>query len=201
MTMERRVVLTARGAMTSLVLVLAVFVAFTSAASAQTRKELRVGVPGMVATLDPVASVDGAGPLIARQVFDTLVAYREGTTDVDPALATRWAVSRDGLTWTFTLRDGVRFHDGSPVTPAEVAASFQRAQSRDGAVWPALLRGRPGVVKEVRAADAHSVQFILVQPYAPLLTVLAHPGFGIARSGGASDGRAVLVGTGPFRVV
>jgi len=201
MTMKRRVVLAAPRAMTSLVLVLALFVAFTSETCAQTRKELRVGVPGVPAALDPGATVDGAGPLIARQVFDTLVAYREGTTDVDPALATRWAVSRDGLTWTFTLRDGVRFHDGSPVTPTEVAASFLRAQSREGAVWPTLLRGRPGVVKEVRASDAHSVQFVLVQPYAPLLTVLAHPGLGVARMFTASDGTNRFVGSGPYRIV
>jgi len=201
MAMKRRVVLAALHAMTSLVLVLALFVLFAPAAFAQTRKELRVGVAGVPSALDPAASVDGAGPLIARQVFDTLVAYREGTTDVDPALATRWAVSRDGLTWTFTLRDGVRFHDGSAVTPAEVAASFQRIQAREGAVWPTLLRGRPGVVKEVRASDAHSVQFILVQPYAPLLTVLAHPGLGVARMFTASDGTNRFVGSGPYRIV
>jgi peptide/nickel transport system substrate-binding protein len=190
-----------RHALTSLVLLLALFVVIPFHASAQTRKELRVGVAGVPAALDPALNLEGAGPLIARQVFDTLVAYREGTTDVDPALATRWAVSRDGLTWTFTLRDGVRFHDGSPVTPAEVAASFQRIQARDGAVWPTLLRGRPGVVKEVRASDAHSVQFTLVQPYAPLLTVLAHPGLGVARMTTASDGTIRFTGSGPYRIV
>jgi peptide/nickel transport system substrate-binding protein len=190
-----------RHALTSLVLLLALFVALPFDASAQTRKELRVGVDGVPAALDPGLNLEGAGPLIARQVFDTLVAYREGTTDVDPALATRWAVSRDGLTWTFTLRDGVRFHDGTPVTPGDVAASFQRIQARDGAVWPTLLRGRPGVVKEVRASDAHSVQFTLVQPYAPLLTVLAHPGLGVARMTTAVDGTTRFTGSGPYRIV
>ena len=194
-------VLAVRRAMTSLVLLLALFVVLPSDAAAQTRKELRVGVAGIPAALDPAANLDGAGPLIARQVFDTLVAYREGTTDVDPALATRWAVARDGLTWTFTLRDGARFHDGSPVTAAEVAASFQRIQAREGAVWPTLLRGRPGVVKEVRASDTHSVQFVLVQPYAPLLTVLAHPGLGVARTATGADGTTRFIGSGPYRIV
>src|SRR5207249_471122 len=82
--------------------------------------------------------------LPARQVFDTLVAYRAGTPDVEPALATRWSVSRDGLTWSFTLRDGVRFHDGTPLTAAEVAGSFTRQFRPEGAgtavVWPALFR-------------------------------------------------------------
>src|SRR5919109_371074 len=184
--------------MTSFVLLLALFVASPGHAGAQARKELRIGVVGLPAQLDPTAALEGAGPLVARHVFDTLVMFRDGSTEVDPALATRWNVSRDGMTWTFWLREGARFHDGTPITGPEVAASFQRQMAADapGAVWPALLRGRPGVVKEVRAVDARTIQFVLLQPYAPLLTVLAHPGFGIAR--GAGDR---LVGTGQYRVV
>jgi len=182
--------------MTSFVLLLALFVAPPTAA--QARKELRVGVVGLPTLLDPAIALDGAGALVARQVFDTLVAYRDGSTEVDPALATRWSVSRDGLTWTFSLREGARFHDGTPVTGGEVAASFQRQLAPDapGAVWPALLRGRPGVVKDIRALDARTVQMTLLQPYAPLLTVLAHPGFGIARASADK-----LIGSGPYRIV
>jgi peptide/nickel transport system substrate-binding protein len=190
-------------AMTSLVLILTLFVAAATVADAQARKELRVGVAGIPAQLEPGAALEGPAPLIARQVFDTLVAYREGSTEVESALATRWAVSRDGLVWTFTLRENVRFHDGTAVTGQEVAAAFQRELRPDaaGAVWPALLRGRPGVVKTVRAVDARTVQFVLVQPYAPLLTVLAHPGLGVARMVSSADGSARFVGSGPYRVV
>ncbi|OGL11468.1 MAG: hypothetical protein A3I17_08935 [Candidatus Rokubacteria bacterium RIFCSPLOWO2_02_FULL_72_37] len=168
------------------------------------RREVRVGVPGVPAVLDPALALEGAVPLIARQVFDTLVAYREGTTDVEPALATRWTVSRDGLVWTFSLREGVRFHDGAPLTAAEVAASFERslrpeAQAAAGA-WPPLLRGAPGVVKEVRALDPRTLQVVLVQPYAPLLTVLAHPGLAVARAVAGAEG-VRFVGSGPYRVV
>jgi len=174
-------------------------------APAQARRELRVGVAGVPATLDPASALDGATPLIARQVFDTLVAYREGSTDVDPALATRWAVSRDGLTWSFTLRNGVTFHDGYPVTPAEVAASLSRHLKPDpGApqtAWAALLRGVPGVIKEVRAADRSTVNIVLVQPYAALLTVLAHPAMSITRVSSPVDGQTRMVGSGPYRVV
>src|SRR5437867_348030 len=139
--------------------------------SAQARKELRVGVAGVPTTLDPAGAIDGAVPLIARQVFDTLVAFREGSTDIEPALATRWAVSKDGLTWTFWLREGVKFADGAPLTAGEVAASFSRGLKADPAAppaaWAALLRGVPGVIKDVRASDARTVQIVLVQPYAP----------------------------------
>ena len=164
------------------------------------RREVRVGIPGLPAAVDPAMALDGALPLVARQVFDTLVAYREGTTDVEPALATRWSVSRDGLVWSFTLRDGVKFHDGAPLTARDVAASFERLMRAEAGVptaWAALFRGVPGVVKDVRAPDARTVQLALVQPYAPLLTALAHPALGIAR--GSDPAR--LIGTGPYRVV
>jgi peptide/nickel transport system substrate-binding protein len=177
----------------------------SAVASAQGRRELRIGVAGVPAALEPAAALDGAMPLICRQVFDTLVVYREGSTEVDPALATRWAVSRDGLTWSFTLRNGVTFHDGTPVTAAEVAASLGRHLKPDPAApataLAALLRGVPGVIKEVRAADRSTVNVVLVQPYAALLTVLAHPAMSIARQGAPVDGVPRLVGSGPYRVV
>src|SRR5688572_9561252 len=146
-------------AMTSFLLLLALFVASPAPAQAQMRKELRVGVVGLPVQVDLATAMDGAAPLVARQVFDTLVAFRDGSTEVDPALALRWSVSRDALVWTFTLREGVRFHDGTPVTGAEVAVSFQRQLAPDaqGVVWPALMRGRPGVIKDVRAPDARTV--------------------------------------------
>lgn len=173
--------------------------------AAPPRREVRLGLAGLDPVADPVLALDGAGPLIARQVFDTLVAYREDSTDVEPALATRWTVSRDGLTWTFVLRDGVRFHDGTPLTAADVVASFDRhlrsgEPQRPPPIWTALLRGTPGVVREVRTTDPRTVQFVLSQPYAPLLTVLAHPGFGVVRVVAGPDGAGRLVGTGPYRV-
>src|SRR3989454_3497964 len=169
------------------------------------RRELRIGAPGVPSALDPGAALEGAAPLIARQVFDTLVAWREGSTDIEPALATRWNASRDGLVWSFTLREGVRFHDGSPLTALDVAVSFDRQLRPDaqiaGRAWPALLRGAPGVVKEVRAPNARTVEIALMQPYAALLTVLAHPGLAVAKYSAAADGGGRFVGTGPYRVV
>lgn len=158
-----------------------------------------MGLAGLPPAVEPGTALEGPAALVARQVFDTLVAYREASTDIEPALATRWQVSRDGLLWTFTLREGVRFHDGTPLSAAEAVASFQRLlrlAPLHTTVWAALLRGAPGVVREVRAADARTVQIALVQPYAPLLTALAHPGFGVAREVPGAG----LVGTGPFRV-
>jgi len=165
---------------------------------------LRVGLPSIPAVLDPATALDGAVPLIARQVFETLVQYREGSSDVEPGLATSWTVSRDGLQWTFRIRDGVRFHDGTPLTARHVAESLDRiivpahplAPSPNPA-GPRLLRGSPGVVKEILTPDQRTVQINLLLPYAPLLTVLAHPVFSVAHSG---TGAMRWIGTGPYSV-
>jgi peptide/nickel transport system substrate-binding protein len=175
--------------------------------AAQGRRELRIGVPGLPAAVDPATALEGATPILSRHVFDTLVQYRDATTDVEPALATRWTVSRDGLVWSFTIRDQVRFHDGAPVHAADVVASFDRhLRAEEGKpptapVWAALLRGVPGVVKAIRATDPRTLQIVLTQPYAPLLTVLAHPGFGVVRQVTGSDGIVRLIGSGAYRVV
>src|SRR5215470_8218458 len=178
---------------------------FAQAPPTPVRRELRIGAPGVPAAVDPGAALDGINALIARQVFDTLVAWREGSTDIEPALATRWAASKDGLVWSFTLRDGVRFHDGSPLTALDVAVGYERQLRPEapaaGRAWSALLRGIPGVVKEVRAPNTRTVEFVLAQPYAALLTVLAHPALAVAKYSTAADGSGRFIGSGPYRVV
>jgi peptide/nickel transport system substrate-binding protein len=163
---------------------------------------LRVGLPSVPAGLDPATVLEGPVSVIARQVFDTLVQYRDLTSDVEPGLASRWSVSRDGLTWTFRLREGVHFHDGTALTAQHVVESLDRVVRPDApgapnpnAAAPRLLRGTPGVVKEIRAVDARTVQISLLLPYAPLPTVLAHPAFSIVL---ASRAGQRWVGTGPF---
>jgi len=163
---------------------------------------LRVGLPSIPTSLDPATALEGPVSVIARQMFDTLVQYRETTSDIEPGLATQWSVSRDGLVWTFRLRDGVRMHDGTAVTAQLVVEALGRvilpnatnAPSPNPAA-PRLVRGTPGVIKEIRAVDARTVQIALLQPYAPLPAVLAHPAFSIILP--SSVGQH-MVGTGPF---
>jgi peptide/nickel transport system substrate-binding protein len=187
------------------VLVLAVLAALATPAPAEAQGvPLRVGLPSIPSALDPATALEGSVPLIARQVFDTLVQYREGSSDVEPGLATSWAVSRDGLHWTFRIRDGVRFHDGTPLAARHVAESLDRVIVPGHPLAPSpnpapsrFLRGSPGVVKEILTPDQRTVQINLVLPYAPLLTVLAHPVFSVALSG---TGAMRWIGTGPYSV-
>ncbi len=187
------------------VLVLAVLAALAPAAPAEAQGvPFRVGLPSIPAAVDPATALEGSVPLIARQVFDTLLQYREGSSDVEPGLAVSWTVSRDGLQWTFRIRDGVRFHDGTPLTARHVAESLDRIIVPGHPLAPSpnpapsrLLRGSPGVVKEILTPDQRTVKINLALPYAPLLTVLAHPVFSVAHSG---TGAMRWIGTGPYSV-
>ena len=76
--------------------------------------------------LDPALVSDGESFRIARQIFESLVALKPGTTTLVPELATKWRVGRDSKTWTFNLRRGVKFHDGTPFNSAAVCANFNR---------------------------------------------------------------------------
>jgi len=166
---------------------------------------LRVGLPSIPTSLDPATALEGPISVIARQIFDTLVQYREVTSDIEPGLATQWSVSRDGLAWTFRLREGVRFQDGTPLTAQHVVESLDRViqpnaprAPQPNVAAPRLVRGTPGVVKSIRATDARTVQISLLLPYAPLPAVLAHPAFSIVLAGAAGQR---WVGTGPFALV
>ncbi len=168
---------------------------------------LRVVLASLPTALDPALAIDGPAAMIARQVFDTLVRYRDGSSDVEAGLAAQWSVSRDGLAWTFRLRDGVRFHDGTPLTAAHAAASLERqvfpghAQAPAGPTMaPRVFRGAPGVIKEIKALDGRTLRIQLAQPYAPLLTVLAHPAMGIALPAPAEAGGSRWIGSGPLAV-
>jgi peptide/nickel transport system substrate-binding protein len=76
--------------------------------------------------LDPALVSDGESFRITKQIYEGLVELKPGTTQLQPKLATRWTPSRDGKTWTFTLRRGVKFHDGTPFNSAAVCANFNR---------------------------------------------------------------------------
>ncbi len=163
---------------------------------------LRVGLPSVPASLDPATALEGPVSVIARQIFDTLVQYRDVTSDIEPGLAAQWSVSRDGLLWTFRLREGVRFHDGTALTAQQVVESLDRVIQPNAAhapspnvAAPRLVRGTPGVIKEIRAVDARTLQISLLLPYAPLPVVLAHPAFSIVL---ASSAGQRWIGTGPF---
>jgi peptide/nickel transport system substrate-binding protein len=84
------------------------------------------GAPGAPDNFDPLFAQDGETFRPARQMYDTLITYKQGTSELEPALATEWSSNPDGTEWTFTLREGVTFHDGTPFNAEAVCFNFNR---------------------------------------------------------------------------
>jgi peptide/nickel transport system substrate-binding protein len=95
-------------------------------------------------TLDPAIDYETAGSEISQNVYETLVFYkRDSATEFIPMLASDWTESEDGLTYTFTIRDGVTFHNGDPLTASDVAYSIQRVLLNGDTNSPSLLLSEP----------------------------------------------------------
>ena len=95
-------------------------------------------------TLDPALDYESAGLTIIQNVYEPLVFYdKENPTAYVPMLATEWNVSDDGLTYTFTIREGVTFHEGGELTPEDVAYTFQRGILQGGTASPQWLLTEP----------------------------------------------------------
>lgn len=123
-------------------------------------------------------------------MFDSLLEYKEGTTEVQGSLAESWTVSEDGLKYTFKLRQGVKFHDGTDFNADAVVFNFTRWSDPkseykfegDSFDYYDSMFGPDGkrIIKEAKAVDANTVEFTLNQPQAPFLQNLAMSSFGIA---------------------
>jgi peptide/nickel transport system substrate-binding protein len=163
--------------------------------------DLRVGLPGLPASAEPAAFVDGPALVVPRLLYQGLVAVGD-RGDLEPALATQWSVSRDGLTWTFRIRPDAQLSSGQTLTADDVALALAQRVSDEApdpaVVWSPVWRGPARLVREVRRGDPGMVQILLAQPFSPLLALLAHPGLAIATP--SADGEARVIGTGPYRL-
>ncbi|MXN43785.1 ABC transporter substrate-binding protein [Shinella kummerowiae] len=131
---------------------------------------LRIPLFGDIGTFDPDNGFEIAGIGVINSVYEGLVEYEPGSTRIVGSLARTWDISEDGLTYTFHLVEGVRFHDGTPLTAAAVVKSFERRRDR-GLVLSYFLNN----VKEIRAPDDDTIVLILHAPQASLLDSLASP--------------------------
>ena len=143
--------------------------AASGAVEAQQPKTLRVVMHSDLKILDPVWTSAFIVRNHGYMVYDTLFAL-DGDLKVKPQMVENYDVSDDKLTWTFTLRDGLEFHDGQPVTTEDVLASLKRWAVRDTLgqiLWAKLA--------DAKAVDAKTFQLVLKVPTGVVLQALAKP--------------------------
>ena len=186
---------------------LAALMLATPAALAETPPGvLVVGQIAEPKSLDPHAVTAVNDFRILMNIYDGLVRYKDATLEVEPSLATGWSISEDGREYTFELRQGVSFHDGTPFDAEAVAFNFGRMLDEKHPyhdTGPFPLSFFFSAVEAVEAVDADTVKFTLNAPYAPFLSNLAYPtGLIVSpdavKAHGADYGRNPS-GTGPFK--
>jgi peptide/nickel transport system substrate-binding protein len=163
---------------------------------------LTEGLLGSPRFINPVLALSDADRDLTALAYSGLL---RATPDggYEPDLASGYTVSDDGRVYTFTMRDGATFHDGTPVTAEDVAYTVQKIQ--DPALKSPLRANWDGVIAE--APDARTVRFTLKAPYAPFIKNLTLGILPHALWGGASDEEFSFselnsspVGSGPYRV-
>ena len=186
---------------------LLLLLAGASPSHGQPANTLVVGLVAEPVALDPAQVTDLNSNRVGRRVVETLVAFADETTQIVPGLAESWTISKDGLTYTFKLRKGVSFHDGTPFNAPAVKFSIERQIVPE---HPAAKLGKYpfanyffGNVKAVEVMDESTVRFILKEARASFLAVLTAGAASIVSPTAAMksglDYAALPVGTGPFK--
>ena len=201
----------------------ALVTAFAGAAHAKTLVYCSEGSPeGFDPALYTAGTTFNAS---SRPVYNRLVEFERGTTNIIPGLAESWTVSDDGLEYTFKLRSGVKFHTTDGFTPSrdfnadDVVFTFERQMKADnpynkyveGAAWEYFDgMDMPNLIKEIVKVDDMTVKFVLNKPEAPMIANLAMDFASIvskeyadklAADGKQADLNQAPVGTGPFQFV
>ncbi len=188
-------------------LLVATALALVAPVAAQTPPNvLVVGQIAEPASLDPHVSTAANDFRIAVNIYDGLVRNKAGTLEIEPALATDWTISDDGLEYVFNLREGVTFHDGTPFNAEAVKFNFDRMLDEThpfADTGPFPLSFFFSSVESVEVVDDLTVKFTLNEAFAPFMSNLASPtGLIVSpaavEASGADYGRNP-VGTGPFK--
>jgi peptide/nickel transport system substrate-binding protein len=116
----------------------------------------------------PWVPTDNASIWIIEEIYSTLLVPSADGLKVQPSLASKYVQSKDGLSWTFTLRDGVTFSNGTPVTSADVKFSIDQNRKKDAPFY--FLNE---VITGIKTPDAKTVVFTTKVPWAPLPSIMA----------------------------
>jgi len=190
--------------MVGLVVLSAALAAVPVGATAETL--LRTRLNADIRSTDPGTNRDANTDGVMAHIVEGLVAFRDDTS-IGPMLADSWTISNEGKTYTFHLRQGVKFHNGAGMTAADVVWSFKRWLD-PATQWRCLSEfSANGIARidKIEAPDAQTVVITLDQPTALFLPTIARPDCGqtaiIHRDSVGPDGKWIApVGTGPFKL-
>ncbi|MFZ5677977.1 MAG: ABC transporter substrate-binding protein [Pseudomonadota bacterium] len=161
---------------------------------------LKLGFSADPAGFDPARGPSGMSHVVIEQVYSTLMSLDPDAVPY-PDLAEKFEQSADGLEYTFHLRKGVKFHDGSELTAEDVKFTFDRLRAKDtGYSYGSQVE----TIKEVVVVDPYTVTFKLTQTTGPFLVYMAFPGSSIVPKKlveGGHDLNSKPVGSGPFKFV
>ncbi|GGP36673.1 ABC transporter substrate-binding protein [Saccharothrix coeruleofusca] len=148
------------------------------------------GAAGAPKLFDPLFATDGETFRVARQMFDGLTTFKPGTAEPAPSLAESWESTPDGLTWTFKLRQGVKFHDGTAFDAQAVCANFDRWYNLKGAAQSDAVSqyyvdnfggfsdgAKPSLYKSCSAKDANTAEVVLTSSTSKFPDILGLPSF------------------------
>jgi len=171
--------------------------AIVPASEVQRGGTLRVAFPGAPGTLDPALTTTNEDYNITYVVYSRLVWVDHALTP-QPDMAESWSASDDLKTWTFKLRQGAKFHHGTPFTADDVVYTFERIMDPDLA---SPLRSVLSFVDQVEKVDDHTARFHLSSPSADFHLILGAPQTGIVPHDRTAEQLAAeAFGSGPFKV-
>ena len=152
--------------------------------------------------LDPPNQTDNTTEDVVRHIFNNLVEFDDELNHI-PGLATSWEVSEDGLTWTFHLRQGVTFHDGTPFDAGAVKYTLDRMMDTENPTRRTSLY--EPFIDRVEVTDEFTIEIISEKPFGPMLGHMAHAAGAIIsptahKQSGDQFGRNP-VGTGAYEFV
>ncbi|MEZ5838505.1 MAG: ABC transporter substrate-binding protein [Geminicoccaceae bacterium] len=156
---------------------------------------LRFGLSSYPPSLDPWANAGTAAATVKLQIHRGLLSY-DDKADLRPELAESWE-AENGSTYVFKLRQNATFHDGTPVTSADVKASYEAIMAEDSTAY---LRSAFGIIDSIETPDDHTVRIHLGQDSAPFIYLTASFMAHVIPAGSIGGDREDVIGCGPYRI-